>query len=52
MIEQIAQLDGETGARARSAWSVYTLYFADIPGISFINQILATLPSDRMKHAG
>jgi hypothetical protein len=30
MIEQIPQLDGETGARACSAWVGYTLYFANL----------------------
>jgi hypothetical protein len=34
MIEQIPQLDGEIGARARSARAGYTLYFANIPRIS------------------
>jgi hypothetical protein len=31
MIEQIPQLDGETGTRARSVWAAYTLCFANIP---------------------
>jgi hypothetical protein len=43
MIEQIPQLDGETGARARSAWAGYTLHFANIPGISSKNRKLVSL---------
>jgi hypothetical protein len=35
MIEQIPQLEGETGARARSAWAGYTLYFANNPTITW-----------------
>jgi hypothetical protein len=31
MIEQMPQLDGETGAKARSAQVGYPLYFANIP---------------------
>jgi hypothetical protein len=34
MNEQILQLDGEIRARASSAWGSYTLYFADISGIT------------------
>jgi hypothetical protein len=37
MIEPIPPLDGETGARARSAYASYTLYFTNIPEISCEN---------------
>jgi hypothetical protein len=47
-IEQIPQLDGETGARAHSAWIGYTLYFANIPEITFKNLELVYFLSDRV----
>jgi hypothetical protein len=52
MIEQIPQLDGESGAKARSAWDGYTLYFANIPGISIKNRKLVSFLSDRVKRSG
>jgi hypothetical protein len=52
MIEQIPQLDGESGARARSAWNGYTLCFANISGITFKNQKLVNILSGRVKHSG
>jgi hypothetical protein len=52
MIEQIPQLDGEIGARARSARAGYTLYFANIPRISNKNCKLFNFTSDRVKHPG
>jgi hypothetical protein len=41
-IEQIPQLDRETGTRARSALVGYTLCFANIPEISLKNRSLIT----------
>jgi hypothetical protein len=52
MIEQIPQLGGEIGARARSAWVGYTLYFANIPEITCKNLKLINFMSDRVKHSG
>jgi hypothetical protein len=52
MIEQIPQLDGESGARARSAWVGYTLHFTNISGITFKNRKLIYYLSDRVKHSG
>jgi hypothetical protein len=52
MIEQIPQLDGETGARARSASVGYTLYFANIPEITIKNLNLVYFLSDRVKYSG
>jgi hypothetical protein len=52
MIEQIPQLDGETGARARSASVGYTLYFANIPVVTSKNISLVNFLSDRVKYSG
>jgi hypothetical protein len=52
MIEQIPLLDGETGARARSASVGYRLYFANIPVIACKNIRLVNFLSDRVKHSG
>jgi hypothetical protein len=51
-IEQIPQLDGEIGMRARSVSSGYTLYFANIPGISYSISKLVKFTSDRVKYSG
>jgi hypothetical protein len=52
MIEQIPQLDGETGARARSAWFGYTFYLGNIQKIQVKNLKLVHFISDRVKHSG
>jgi hypothetical protein len=52
MTEQIPQLDDEIGARARSVKAGYTLYFANIPGLSNKNIKLITFSSDRVKYSG
>jgi hypothetical protein len=52
MIEQIPQLDGEAGARARSAWAGYTLRFANIAGITIKNLNSVSFLRDRVKHSG
>jgi hypothetical protein len=52
MIEPIPQLDGETGARARSAYSGDTLFFTNIPGIFFKIYWLVIFSSDRVKYSG
>jgi hypothetical protein len=51
-IEQIPQLGGEIGTRARSALVDYTLYFANTPEISFKNRLLISISSDRVKYSG
>jgi hypothetical protein len=51
-IEQIPQLGGETGTRARSALVGYTLYFANIPEISFKDRWLISFSSDWVKYLG
>jgi hypothetical protein len=50
MIGQIPQLDGETGARARSACA--SLHLEKITGIGFKNRKLVSFLSDRVKHSG
>jgi hypothetical protein len=52
MIEQIPQLDGESGARACSAWVGYSLYLANIPEITCKNLKLVSFLSDRVKYSG
>jgi hypothetical protein len=51
-IEQIPQLGGENGTRARSALAGDTLYLANSPEISFKNRWLIYFPSGRMKYSG
>jgi hypothetical protein len=52
VIEPIPPLDGETGTRARSAWSGNSLYFTHIPGMPFINYWFVIFSSDRVKYSG
>ncbi len=52
MIEQIPQMDGETGARARSAMPGNILYFANIPNILHEYSKLEYFSSDRVKYSG
>jgi hypothetical protein len=52
MIEQIPQLGGEIGARARSARIGNTLYFANISGTSNKNNALILFLSGRVKYSG
>jgi hypothetical protein len=51
-VKQILQLDGETGARARSAQVGDALYFANIPDTTFKNIKLVYFLSGRVKHSG
>jgi len=52
MIEQIPQMGGDTGARARSAMPGDILHFADIPGFSMKSSELEHFFSDRVKYSG
>jgi len=50
MIEQIPWLAGESGARARSARVSDTLFFVNIPGISFKIHLLISVTRGRLKY--
>ncbi len=52
MIEQIPQMDGETGARAHSAMPGNILHFANIPKFSMKYNQLEYFSSDRVKYSG
>ena len=52
MIKQIPWLAGESGARAHSARVSDTLFFVNIPGISFKIHFLISVTRGRLKYHG